>query len=160
MENKINLQIATADDAAIVAAIQTLVNKLQPYLLTLTDEERKGGIKMGTKDIGFIDKGSSYGTQFNSIIPPYISVANLNIDVAAVNKLTNYLRPIATLVRSLEDSIMISGSEAMEAALLVYGALKNAAHNNVNGTQEAVNDMAQRFPGKVKKAKKTENSNG
>lgn len=156
MQNRINIQISAADDTAITTAVNTLVSKLSPYLQTLTDEERKGGLKMGVKDVSFIDKGSSYGNQFNTVIPPYVSLSNLAIDVAAVNKLNSYLRPIATLVRSMEDSIMISGSEAMEAALLVYSALKGAAHNNVNGTQEAVNDMAERFPGKVRKPKTTE----
>jgi hypothetical protein len=155
MQNRININITAADETAINNALTSLVNTLSPYLQTLTDEERKGGLKMGIKDISFIDKANSYGSQFNQVIPSYVSLTNLQVDVAAVNKLNSILRPLATLVRSIEDSIMLSGSEAMEAALLVYAALKGAAQNNINGTPEAVNDMAERFPSKLRKPKTT-----
>lgn len=151
MQNNIALQISAADDTAIKAAIETLVTKLQPYLLTLTDHERKGGIKMGARDIGFIQKASSYGTQYQTQLPAFISLSNLKQDVEAVTKLQEYIQPLATLMRSLEDSTMVAGSEAMEASLLVYAAIKACAANNINGAPEAANDMKERFPGKPRK---------
>lgn len=151
MQNKIALQITAADDAAITAAINTIITKLQPYLHTLTDEERKGGIKMGAKDLSFIQKASAYGNQYSTQMPAFISLANLKEDVDAVNKLADYLRPLATLQRSLEDTTMVAGSEAMEAALLVYAAIKACAANNIDGAPEAANDMKERFSGRSRR---------
>ncbi|MFY8127552.1 MAG: hypothetical protein ACOVMM_04185 [Chitinophagaceae bacterium] len=151
MQNKVSINITAADDAAIVAAINTLVSKLQPYLSTLTDEERKGGLKMGARDVSFIQKADAYGAQYSTQIPAFISLPNLKEDVGAINKLNEYLRPLATLQRSVEDTIMLAGSEAMEAALLVYAAIKTCAANNIDGAPEAANDMKERFPGKPRK---------
>lgn len=151
MQNKVSINITAADDAAIVAAINTLVSKLQPYLSTLTDEERKGGLKMGARDVSFIQKADAYGAQYSTQIPAFISLPNLKEDVGAINKLNEYLRPLATLQRSVEDTIMLAGSEAMEAALLVYAAIKTCAANNIDGAPEAANDMKEHFPGKPRK---------
>lgn len=151
MQNRVSIQITAADDAAIVAAINTLVAKLQPYLTTLTDEERKGGLKMGARDVSFIQKADAYGAQYSTQIPAFVSLPNLKEDVVVVNKLSDYLRPLATLHRSMEDTIMLAGSEAMEAALLVYAAIKTCAANNIDGAPEAANDMKERFPGKPRR---------
>lgn len=151
MQNKIALQINAADEAAITAAINTLVTKLQPHLLTLTDDERKGGLKMGARDVSFIQKAEDYGNQYSTQIPAFISLSNLKQDVDAVKKLSEFLRPLATLMRSLEDTTMVAGSEAMEASLLVYAAIKTCAANNIDGAPQAANDMQERFPGKPRR---------
>lgn len=154
MNNNINVQIIAADDTAIKAAVAIIVAKLTPYLKALTNDEREGGFKMGDKSVAFVGKASIYAAQFPAEMPASISVANLNVDVAAVNMLNAYLKPLSTLVRGVEDTMILAGEEAMEASVAVYAAIKLAAHNNVPGAQEAYNDMKERFPAR-KNTKKT-----
>ena len=151
MNNVINVQISAADDTAIKAAIQTIVTKATPYLHALTDEERVGGLKMGDKSVAFVQKGATYGLQFAAEMPASIKVADLAIDSNVVTVLNSYIKPIATLLRGLEDTAMLAGGEAMESSVGVYSAIKLAAHNNVPGAQEAYNDMRERFPGAPRK---------
>ncbi len=144
MDNNINVVVSAADQAAITAALATLSQKLTPYLKALTDAERRGGLKMGDKSVAFVQKAQTYGTQFTNQLPSYISLANLTVDVNAVVLLNGYLAQLEPLVRAVEDTMMLSGGEAMEAANAVYAALQMAAANNVPGAQDAVNDMKQR----------------
>lgn len=107
MDNVNNVQITAADDAAIKAAIQTIVTKATPYLHALTDDERIGGFKMGDKSVDFVQKGATYGVQFAAEMPASIKVADLTVDANAVTMLNNYIKPIATLLRGLEDTAML-----------------------------------------------------
>ena len=52
---------------------------------------------------------------------------------------------------NLSDMVLLSGHEAMDAALEYYNAVKLAAHNQVPNAKEIYNDLAQRFPGRTKK---------
>lgn len=158
MNNIINIQISAADDTAITTAIATIVAKLTPYLHALTDEERRGGFKMGDKSVAFVNKGSAYGTQFATEMPASVKVADLNTDVIAVNKLNSYFKPLSTLMRGVEDTMMLAGGEAMEQSVMVYAAIKMAAHNNSVGAQEAYNDMKERFPGAPSKKSSSKNT--
>lgn len=149
MNNNINVQINAADDTAIKTSIATALSKATPYLKALTDEERRGGFKMGDKSVAFVSKAAIYAAQFSAEMPASISLANLNVDVIAINTLNSYLKPLTTLVRGIEDTMILAGQEAMEASVSVYAAIKLAAHNKVPGAQEAYNDMKERFPGRA-----------
>jgi len=62
---------------------------------------------------------------------------------------------LSLINRMMEDTIMLAGSEALEASLVVYTSIKIAAKNNVGGAQEAFNDMKVRYSrsGRPKKQK-------
>lgn len=151
MHNIADIKISTADDTAIKAAIVVIQTRLTPYLLALTDSERRGGFRMGDKSIAFVEKGGTYGNQFSAEMPSSIKLADLATDVTAVNLLNSYAKPLTTLLRGVEDTVLIAGTEAMEATVHVYSAIKLAAHNGVPGAQAAYNDMKERFPGTHKK---------
>ncbi len=155
MPNQEIIQVSSADDATIKAAILLIETTLTPYLHALTDSQRKGGVKMGDRSIAFVDKGDTYGKQFAPEMPASIKVADLSIHVNVVNMLSGYAKPLATILRGTEDTMMIAGKVAMETSLNVYAAIKQAAHNGVPGTQAAFNDMKERFPGGSHKKKTT-----
>ena len=151
MPNQEMIKVTTADDATIKAAILLIETTLTPYLVALTDSQRKGGVKMGDKSIAFVDKGGIYGQQFVEEMPASIKTVNLSNNVAVVNVLSAYAKPMATILRGVEDTMLVAGSVAMEESLNVYAAIKQAAHNGVPGAQAAYNDMKERFSKTTKK---------
>ena len=54
-------------------------------------------------------------------------------------------RPIEQLNRTLDDTIMLSGSEAYVAALAYYNSVKRAAKINVPGALTIHEDLKKRF---------------
>ena len=63
------------------------------------------------------------------------------------------LKQVSTLQRAIEDTVMVAGSEAYNAALVFYSSVKGASRVNVPGSEAVYNDLQQRF---AVKAKKTE----
>jgi len=145
MKNNVSISISTQDQADITAAISTLQAKLVPFLKALTDDERRMVLKMGDKSIAFVQKASAYADQYTDQLPGFLQLPELKKDVETVTVLNEYCQELSLINRMMEDTIMLAGSEALEASLVVYTSIKIAAKNNVGGAQEAFNDMKVRY---------------
>src|SRR6516162_9936025 len=73
MENRVSASIAPADKTAITAAIATIRGKL-PFLINLTDDERKSILKLGDKSIAFEEKCFNYMTAHPELVPGFIDM--------------------------------------------------------------------------------------
>ena len=69
------------------------------------------------------------------------------VDVAAVTTLRGLEQALTPLVDAVSDSLILSGSEAYQAALVFYNNAKGAAKLRVHGAQGIYDDLAARFPG-------------
>ena len=147
MNNRISVQISqTSLDEA-----QVLIQKLRDLLgelVSLTVEERKDLPKMGDKTLAFVQKACQYAKQNPQLMPGYFNTAEFEIDVKAVEQLQTIQRPLKQLLDLIDDSILLSGSEAYISALETYGAFKLAAKNGVEGAKGPYDDMSERFPQK------------
>lgn len=56
----------------------------------------------------------------------------------------------------LNDSLMLAGSEALQAALAFYAYLKIAARNKVPGAKSAYEELSEYFPGRGSGARNTD----
>jgi hypothetical protein len=113
-------------------------------------------LKMGDKSIAFVQKASAYADQYTDQLPGFVQLPELKKDLETVTVLNEYCQELSLINRMMEDTIMLAGSEALEASLVVYTSIKIAAKNNVGGAQEAFNDMKARFSGQMKpRTKKT-----
>jgi hypothetical protein len=144
-DNSVAIQIPEADVAEINAAIETLKTKLQPYLIALTPEERRTLPKMSDKTIPFVDKALDYAENSPQFAPQYMNVPEMKVDVSAVHTLTGFFRPLEQLISGLDDTIMLSGSEAYVAALSYYNSVKLAAKMNIPDAKPIYDDLKERF---------------
>lgn len=147
-DNQISIEISPEDLEKIRTAIQSLEETLKPYLTTLTVDERREIPKMSDKTLPFVQKTLDYAQSNSEFAPAYLKIAELKKDVEAVNQLTQIFRPLAQLSESLNDSIMLAGSEAYIAALAYYNTVKQAVKMNVPAAETIHNDLSQRFPGR------------
>lgn len=143
--NLISIQISPEDKTAVMDAITTIKSKLDPVLIALKAEERRELPKMSDKTIPFVEKALDYAETNPNFVPPYVKVDELKIDLSAVDDLTDISRPLEQLVHNLDDSIMLSGSEAYIAALAFYNSIKMAAKLDVPGAKVIYEDLKKRF---------------
>ncbi len=149
--NRISSEITPEQAAAIATAFEQLKTALAPVLIiNLTAEERKATLKMGDKTIAFVSKTLEYATQNPLLVPNYIDLAEAKKDNKLASDIYGIFQQLSTLLRAMEDTGMVAGSEAYEAALVIYHSIKGASRSNVPGTQTMHDDLKQRFPGRGK----------
>ena len=149
-------QISTAIPAETLADINTKVNALNAalanYLLfNLTPSDRLELSKMGDKTIAFVQKSLEYAENNPALVPVYLDIAEAKKDFALARDLYGILQQLNTLQRAVEDTMMVAGSEAYDAALIFYSSVKGASRVNVPGSEAIYNDLQQRFAVKPQK---------
>jgi len=149
--NRVSLEISAAESAAISAAIEQLKTALKPLLIVnLTAEERRFSLKMGDKTLAFVGKTLSYASHTPEILPNYVDLDEAKIDYKLSSEIHEISQQLSTLQAGLEDTEMVVGGEAYEAALVIYHSVKGAGRFNVPGVQAIYDDLKQRFPGRGK----------
>lgn len=146
MQNRISFVLNEEEKTAINQSIETLVNILEPKLVSLTIEERKEMPKMGDKTVAFVSKALDYGEEYPNYIPDFIDVPEAKTDFDAVQSMRVFYTQLERLTNGLDDSMTLAGSEAYSSALSIYKVMKNAASMGQPGAEEAVSDLANRFP--------------
>ncbi|MFA8434546.1 MAG: hypothetical protein ACEPOZ_08530 [Marinifilaceae bacterium] len=151
MDNQISFQLSEEEKAQILQAIETLKSVLEPKLITLRPEERRGLSRMGDKTVSFVEKAVDYAAQYPDYMPGFIDINETKIDIESVRTLRQFLTPIESLASQLDDTMALAGSEAYTSALAIYKVLKNAANLGQPGAEEAAKELRYRFPQRRKK---------
>lgn len=152
-ENQVSTTIPAEALADIKAKLDALNASLANYLLfNLTPSDRLELSKMGDKTIAFVQKSLEYAESNPTLVPGYLDIAEAKKDFVLSQELNNILQQVSTLQRAIEDTTMVAGSEAYNAALVFYNSVKGASRVNVPGSEAVYNDLQQRFAAKTKKA--------
>lgn len=152
-QNQLAVQIPAADLQTITKLVTDLQTALAPYVITLNTEDRKSLLKMSDKSVSFVTKSLEYTKTNPEFVPAFLSVADMQVDADAVNTLQPLLRQVQQIADNLDDTVMLSGSEAFTAALLYYNNVKQALKGNVPNAKTVYDDLSQRYPGHVAAAK-------
>ena len=150
--NNVHNQSIPADILADASAkLNDALTMLKPYLITLTPTERADMLKMGDKSSSFVQKTSEYIKTSPEFAPGYFNVADFAIDFSDSQNLISILNVAQQLTNAIDDTKMIAGSEAYQAALLYYGGVQKAVDMNVPGAKAIYDELRNRFPARVKK---------
>ncbi|PKQ63155.1 hypothetical protein BZG02_10360 [Labilibaculum filiforme] len=150
-KNQVSVEIPEADLVAVMDAIQILDDKLLPHLKNLSADDRRVIPKMGDKTFAFVSKAYAHMQANPNLVPPYVAVDELQVDLEAVQSLKQVYGPIQQLANLLDDTMLLSGSEAYIGALAFYNYVKGAGKAGVPGTDMIYEDLSKRFPGNSKK---------
>lgn len=141
-EDRIEATLTQADRDAVLAAIQTIKERL-PFLTDLTPDERRALPKMGDRSRTFVDRALEVATQDDSFLPRSFQVAEMRQDVELVNSLESIRLALLQLSEAVDDTYTLAGSEAYTAALVVY---QSARAQGRGGPLDAVADeLGRRF---------------
>jgi hypothetical protein len=113
--------IQTIKDA--IAAIEAVL----PFLLTLTDEERKALFKVGPERLSFVQNAGQAAQDNPNILPQTFDTAGFESAVALFTTLTEINTLIKQLSSKIDDTRMDVGVQAMDGASDVYSYVKTAA---------------------------------
>lgn len=152
-QNLIEVKIPESDLAEIRTAMASLTKTLMPHLKTLTAQERQEVPKMGDRTVAFVQKALEYSKQYPELVPAYLDVQAMHLDLNAVGVLRELSRSLTSLTDAVTDSITLSGSEAYQGALVFYSNVKNAAKVKAHNAAAVYDDLSARFPGSSSKAK-------
>ncbi|MDR1112158.1 MAG: hypothetical protein LBL18_00125 [Bacteroidales bacterium] len=152
MENKHVVSIP----ADILTQVQNLIRQantlLAPYAIALTPAERRSMAKMGEKTLSFVEKSHEFAAQNPNFVPPYLNMADFDIDFADAHNLWSVLLASQQLHENLDDTTMAAGSEAYQAALVFYNSVKTAARQDIPGAKAVYEELGKRFPGGKRKS--------
>jgi hypothetical protein len=158
-ENRISYDLS---DEWLNQVLQKLdeINNMLPVHLTLTDDERQGGFKLGDKGIGFLEKGKDYMKQAPQFSPGYLDMDETLRDANFSVKMNTVSRKIKVLQTLVEDLVTIAGMEALAGILSYYRSVKNAAKDGVPGAKPIYEDLKKRFPGPTGEKESSDTVNG
>ncbi|MEP1096900.1 MAG: hypothetical protein ABJG78_17410 [Cyclobacteriaceae bacterium] len=144
-ENLVSIQLTPENVDKMGSAVDDLREVLEPVLISLTPDKRRVIPKMGDGTEPFVAKALDYAISNPEFAPPYLNVPEMEIDLKAVNDLLDVYRPLLQLMQKLDDSIMLSGSEAYVASLAYYNSVKMGAKMNIGNAKSIYNDLKKRF---------------
>ena len=160
-DNRISAVLSEQDLLSIqnnIIAMQVVLENVTVH--SLTPQERHEMVKMGDKSVAFVQKSLDYAKINPRIVPEYLDVEEAEKDLKLASDLLHVRNQLATLLTSVDDALMLSGSEAMDGALIFYNAVRNAIRSNVPGSQAILEDLQQRFPRKRSKTVPKPDVNG
>jgi hypothetical protein len=152
MPKKNKLQLKPEDLKKALDALAVANAVLKPYLTPLTPVERQELPRIGDGSSPFVQKALEYAQTHTGFVPTYINIEALKTDMAAVEALSQILRPVEQLYFILHDTMTLSGSEAYVASLAFYNSVKQAEKMNIPGAKAIAKDLRTRLPGYGKKA--------
>lgn len=144
-ENVVSIEIPKKELQEVLAQVKEVKAKLRSYLISLQPSQRKELAKMSDKTFPFVEKVVEYVQSNPEFIPPYMQTEELFIDFKAFGDLKQVFREVEQLCKNLDDTMMMSGSEAYVSALAYYHSVKQAAKMNVPNAKSIYEDLKQRF---------------
>ncbi|MFO1485073.1 MAG: hypothetical protein U1F71_17065 [Verrucomicrobiaceae bacterium] len=144
--NRISATLSAQDVTDILAAITTIRTKL-PFLVSLSNDERRLLPKLGDKSVGFDDKCTAYMTSNPEFIPGFVDPAEVAKDRTLRTDILQFFTQLSTLCEEVDDTLMVINSEIWMADLAYYQNVREGAKRGLGGADTIYGDLNPRFPG-------------
>lgn len=142
IDNRVSAVLTDQDVADILALLQQVEQKLS-FTVSLTPEERVQIPKMGAKSRAFVEKGVEVASQHPDLLPRYLDPNEMFKDLELHRQLSKVFLAISRLYHNLDNTLLVAGSEAFTAALIVYRSLQHLSGGP--GLTDALHEMKKRF---------------
>lgn len=119
---------------------------LNPFIVSLTPEERSDLAKLGDKTLAFVEKSKTHSVDNPQLRPSYFNIDEFLIDYNDFSNLRSVVSLAVQLQHNVEDTMMLAGSEAYIASLSFYNSARDAARRDVPGAKAVYDDLKVRFP--------------
>lgn len=139
--------VFTAADLSLAQQDLTQCSNRMPFLVNLTDIEKNRYLRLGARATPFILRALDHYRNTPAIQVPYVQLAEWENDFATLNRLETLLGQLRSLEEAINDTVIALRQECMVAALSCYKSAKNAAQQNVPGTDHIVADLSVMLPG-------------
>ena len=155
-DSRTDFEISDEMDRRVNSLIDGLHLELLLVLSTMTVDERRELHKLGDKNQSWLEKCEEYAGQNPEMVPVFLDAARFARAASNNARLTHYQRRLQPLMVALDDTIMLTGSEALGGATKFYQNVKLLAANGVVKAKAIYDDLSSRFSGgRRKKAEPT-----
>lgn len=142
--NRLSVTLTPAAITAIKAAIATVDTQL-PFLIGLTNAERKAIPKIDVNNKVFVEDALTAINNNGGILPTYINAVEISKDLELFEQLDELVQLVGQLYDKLKDTQMLAGSEAYVSSLVAYKLFASAADAGLPGAESIYNQLKQRF---------------
>ncbi len=151
-----NLRIAFPEADYLLAKndFEHLKSRL-PFVINLTPAEKQKYLRLGGKSMMFVRKSLHFYADNPALHTGYVSLPEWQNDWETMQRLEQLLLQINVLQEALQDTVTALKMENMSSALSFYNILKNAAQQNVPGTDNILSQLKEMLPGVHQKKTKT-----
>jgi hypothetical protein len=129
---------------------------LQPFVVTLTTEQRQTLPKMSDGTYAFGAKALESAIVHPEFLPSHISLDEWKIDMDDVNNLKQVAVHVDDLTQIVADIRMVAGVEAYFSGRGYYHSAQRADNDGVQGAKPVVDDLKPFFRHRGNRAKKPE----
>jgi hypothetical protein len=147
-DNRGPIKLSAEDKTAIANAVNVLTTKLQPYLVALSPNERNSLPKINDKTFSFVNKATEYAETNPEFTPVQIDVDALTADVNTVAALRSIAGVLEQTVAYLNDTILLTGSEALVASFSYYNSVKRVAQKGHANAKPIHEDLSKKISSK------------
>jgi hypothetical protein len=137
-QNKISATLSPAALTAINSALATIRTNL-PFLINLSDDERKNMPKAGDGSQSFIQQSLNFASQHPEALPSTFNTVEFTKDGALFSPLTGVHASLSQLQTDLDDTFRALNSDLFAESLDVYAY---ARANNRSGAFNTYVDSA------------------
>ena len=123
------------------------IETLLPFLIQLTEDERKSLAKVADKRRAFIEKYDTYVRSHPEFVPPIYPVATAESNLDLFHGLTQIVGELTIVFSKMDDTRLASGSIAYVDARHYYNIVHEAVEANVSGARAIYEDMKTLFEG-------------
>lgn len=117
------------------------MRKLLPTPPPISPSERKVIQTMSEARKPFVEKALTYGEKVPAILPPFINIGELKMDLTAYSDYAGILREFELLGKKLNDLMFASGADCFYASLAIYNSAKMAVRSGMSEAKPIVNDL-------------------
>jgi hypothetical protein len=153
MQNKIDATLEAADRDRILDLINQIFNLL-PFRVDLTPEERHTLFKMGDWGRPIVEQTLVLAEQDDSFLPRTFDVAEMRKDKELYDNLMPVFIQLSRLFESVQDTMMLNGSDLIMAGLDVYRSAKDY------GVGEHLDNLIPLVARRFKRASKKDDGSG
>ena len=120
--NKISTSISEESIREILSSIEK-IDKLLPDLVSLSNEKLSSLPKVSASTIEFVYETLELVDKYPALIPRDVEIPEIRKDAELIEAINRILKPLKKLVRKLEDSAVLAGSEAYVPSMAIYNAV-------------------------------------
>ncbi len=128
----------------LIAQLSRLRNAM-PIPPALSPSERKVIATMSENRAPFVSKALAYGEKTPSILPPFVSIDELKMDLQSYTDYLDIMREYELLGKKLRDLMFAAGADSFYAALAIYNSAKMAARTGMSEAKPIVDDLKTLF---------------
>ena len=144
MDNRINVVLTPENKEKVIQAIRSAKTGM-PYLIKLSDEERKSLAKMDDKRKPFVQKSIDFAAHNIDLDPGSGLLQGAPNDIDLYTFLAALENDLEQLLEMVIDTKQLAGSEAYEVARFIYMKAKMNEKLGLPGSKAIVDELGKLF---------------